>query len=69
MNYSIEEQLNIVAAMEEISPARVKAQEASDLEENELDIETLSLVTAAQGLQMDYQSFLLKAKGKLYPGV
>ena len=61
MKYSIEEQLNIVAAMEEISPAQSKAVDASDLEEDELDVESLSLVTAARG-NVDYRSFLKKAK-------
>lgn len=60
MNYSIEEQLNIVAAMEEISPAGAKMPEASDREDDELDMGTLSLVTAARGLP--YESFLKKAK-------
>ncbi len=60
MDYYLEEQLNIVAAMEEISPAGMMVQEVSDLEENELDMETLSLVTAAQSLP--YESFLKKAK-------
>ena len=60
MDYYLEEQLNIVAAMEEISPAGMMVQEVSDLEENELDMETLSLVTAAQSLPCE--SFLKKAK-------
>jgi hypothetical protein len=61
MKYSIEEQLNIVAAMEEISPAQSKTAYASDLEDDELDTDSLSLVTAARG-SIDYNSFLKKAK-------
>ena len=60
MIYSIEEQLNIVAAMEEISPAGAGTEEVLDRKDEELDMETLSLVTAARGLP--YESFLKKAK-------
>lgn len=61
MKYSIEEQLNIVAAMEEISPAQSKTPNASVFEEDELDMESLSLVTAARG-DVDYQRFLKMVK-------
>ena len=60
MKYSIEEQLKIVAEMEEISPVGAKIREASDHTEEELDMETLSLVTAARGVS--YENFLKKAK-------
>ena len=60
MKYSIEEQLNIVAEMEEISPAVTMSADASGHEEDELDMESLSMVTAARGA--DYRSFLKKAK-------
>ncbi len=60
MKHSLEEQLNIVAEMEEISPAMAMPVDASDHEEDELDMESLSMVTAARGA--DYRSFLQKAK-------
>ena len=59
MKYSTEEQLKIVAEMEEISPVGARIREASDHTEEELDMETLSLVTAARG--GSYENFLKKA--------
>ena len=64
MRYSVEEQLNIVAEMEGISPVGIMDMEAHNGEEEELDLNSLSMVTAAQGLKMDYSEFLRRAKGK-----
>ena len=61
MKYSIEEQLKIAAALQEISPTRA-ADAAPRQETDELDLEDLSLVTAARGQVPNYQLFLQKAK-------
>ena len=64
MKYSIEEQVKIAAELQEISPVDV-GEAVPCQEADELDLDDLSLVTAARGQVPSYQLFLQKAKGEI----